>query len=243
MVFSKIKSIAICTLLCASSPCLISQGAQAAPKKGSIKTKAKKKGSKSKEPKIQPVDAGAEASEKSSPSKIELLVNAGISPSPFIGFGGTLGLMKDSGSGLESTLTFASGKSGTVSASVTHIGGRYRMGLMKLGYIAAGGGFRMASGKWFVLNTTQSDEYAAGASLNAVTLDAAVGGQIKFGSILVGADLFGISFPIFKLGVKKTIPTEPDYDEDDATSQQAKFDKIAAGMNLTLVKAGIGMEF
>ena len=117
------------------------------------------------------------------------------------------------------------------------------MGVMKLGYIAAGGGFRMASGKWFVLNNDESAEYNAGASLNAVTLDAAAGAQIKFGSILVGADLLGISFPVFKLGVKKTLPSESDYNEDDANTQQGKFDKVAAGMTLTLFKAGVGMMF
>ncbi len=224
--------------LCALTP----SQSHAATAKSSKKGKSSKGSGKAKSKATAP-SSGTSSSSKSSPSKVHALVNAGLSPSPLFGFGGTLGMIKDDGGGLEASLTLASGKASTISASVTHIGARYRIGLAKIGYIAAGAGFRMASGKWFVLNTDESAEYEAGSSLNAVTLDAAAGTQFRFGKILLGADLFGISFPLFKLGVKKTVPSEEDYSADDASAQQGKFDKIAAGMNLTLVKVGVGMMF
>jgi hypothetical protein len=45
------------------------------------------------------------------------------------------------------------------------------------------------------------------------------------------------------MGVKNTLPSADDYDTADAKSQQGKFDKIAAGMNLTIAKVGVGIEF
>jgi hypothetical protein len=53
----------------------------------------------------------------------------------------------------------------------------------------------------------------------------------------------GISFPLFKLGVKKSAVQETDVDLDDEKKQQASFDALAAGMNLTIAKIGVGINF
>lgn len=243
VIFAKLRKIGIMMAICLTLIGLNSHDSYAAEKTASSKIKSKKKNSKSKDSKRQSIDAKVDEIPMASSSKMEILANAGLSPSPLLGFGGTLGFIKDTGSGFESAVTYTSGESDTISASVLHIGARYRMGVAKIGYIAAGAGFRMASGKWFVINTEESAEFAAGASLNAVTVDASLGGQIKFGSFLLGADLVGISYPAFKLGVKKTLPSDTGYSENDARSQQAKFDKIAAGMTLTLLKVGAGLMF
>ena len=203
-------------------------------------TKSKKKKKKSKMPDVAETTAAEPETEKN--HKI-VMGSLGLTPSPLVGFGGSVASLKSSGSGLEATFTYASGKSGTIAAQVTHIGGRYRMGLGKMFYGAGGTGLRMAKGNWLVLNQTADAEYAAGSSLNAVTLDGAIGGQVKFGSIVIGADVLGISFPLFKMGVKKTVPAEEDYDTADADAQQAKFNKLAAGMTLTLMKVGLGIQF
>lgn len=244
MLFSGMKAVIFLIATCLVSAIFPLESSFAAAKKSPSKSAAQKKKAKGKSEKsggATSVPASGKA--KSSGSRIEVLANLGLSPSPLLGFGGTFGMIKDDGGGLETTLTIASGKSGTISASVTHIGARYRIGLIKVGYIGAGAGFRMASGKWFVLNADESAEYEAGSSLNAVTIDGAAGAQFKFGSIIIGADIVGISFPIFKMGVKKTVPSESDYSETDANAQQGKFDKLAAGMSLTLAKVGVGMMF
>lgn len=224
-----------------------STGKKSKTKKNKKKKKKKKSGgSEDKGTEVEPAKASGESpegTEASGKSKFELLGNIGLSPSPLVGFGATLGLIKDSGSGGELTVSYAAGKSDTIGYKVLHAGGRYRRGLIKVGYVAGGLGLRMASGNWFVLNTTGDAEYAGSASLNAVTLDAAVGAQFKLGSIAIGADLAGFSYPIFKMGVKANKPVEEDYDESDADTQQAKFDKAAAGMHLILLKVGVGFMF
>lgn len=134
------------------------------------------------------------------------------------------------------------GKKGFVAVRVIHLGARYRMPLFKIGYYAGGVGFRMASGAWNVLSTSGT-EYPTSSSLNAVTLDGAIGAQTKFGSIIVSADAVGISFPLFKLGVKKSVVEEDDVDPDDAKAQQANFDSVASGLNLTIAKIGVGINF
>jgi hypothetical protein len=218
--------------------------AAAAKAKTGKKPKAKKSKAQPKDKAVTPDAPITESGEISGASKKQLLGNAGLSPSPMLGIGGTFGMIKDNGSGIEATLLMSSGKvDKIVAAQITHIGGRYRKGLTKSLYGAGGAGFRMASGKWNVLNQTADAEYPAGASLNAVTLDGAIGAQFKMGSILIGADALGISFPLFKMGVKKTAPSEEDYDTADADTQQAKFDKAAAGMIITIAKVGVGIEF
>lgn len=171
-----------------------------------------------------------------------MLGHAGLSPQPFIGFGAAAGLVRANGSVLEGSLTISSGKKEFVAARIIHAGARYRMPVFKLGYVGGGLGFRMASGAWNVLSLGGS-EYETGSSLNAVTLDGAAGAQTKFGSIIVGADLIGVSFPLFKLGVKKSALQESDVDLDDEKKQQATFDSVAAGLQLTILKVGVGISF
>ena len=182
-------------------------------------------------------------SSSSSTKKSKFIVgHAGLSPQPFIGFGGAAGIVRASGSVLEGSVTISSGKKGFVAARIIHAGARYRMPVFKIGYVAGGLGFRMASGAFNVLSLGGS-EYESGSSLNAVTLDSAAGAQTKFGSIILGADVIGVSFPLFKLGVKKSALQESDVDLDDEKKQQAIFDGVAAGLQLTLLKVGVGISF
>jgi hypothetical protein len=171
-----------------------------------------------------------------------LLGQAGLAPQPLIGVGGTFGWVKPNGTVFETGATMASGKKGFIAARIIHLGARYRFPVFKMGYYAGGLGFRMASGAWNVLSTSGS-EYPTTSSLNAVTLDGAIGAQTKFGSIIVAADVVGISFPVFKLGVKKSALQEDDVDLEDEKSQQDSFDAMAAGLNLTIAKVGIGINF
>jgi hypothetical protein len=220
--------------------------AMAAGKSSDSSVKAPKKRKKvkesvSKEPVAGAEDSAAGADAKTKESRTEVLGN--LSPSPLMAFGVTVGKIKGDNSGLEGDFTYASGNSGTVGIKMTHIGGRYRKPIMKIGYVAGGAGLRMASGSWTVLNTDGSNEYPAGSSYNAITLDGAVGGIMQFGSILVGADLLGISFPLFKMGAKSTEPDAPDVDTADADNQKAAFNKAAGGMTMTLLKFGVGIYF
>jgi hypothetical protein len=219
------------------------------PKNKSVKTQKGKKPKKSK-PVSRPSDldslTGTTDTSESSPSgprKIQLLCNAGLSPMPFVGFGASVGILNAQRKGLEAGFLLAGGKSGTIAAQVTQLSGRYRLPFGNFFYGAGGVGLRMAKGSWYVLNQTADAEYKAGASFNAVTLDGAAGAQTSLGPILIGADLVGFSFPLLKMGVKNTRPTEEDYDTADADSQQGKFNKLAAGLTLTVARLGIGIQF
>ena len=212
-----------------------------AAKKSKQGSKNKKKPDAPATPTREPLEGSAKDSSSSGTKQI--MANGGLSPSPFIGFGATYGSLNAGRSGVEGSVTYASGKSDTIVAQVTHIGGRYRMGMGNIFYAAAGAGLRIANGSWYVLNQTADQEYKAGTALNAITLDVALGAQVKFGVFCIGADIAGISVPILKMGVKNTLPSADDYDTADAKSQQGKFDKIAAGMNLTIAKVGVGIEF
>jgi hypothetical protein len=198
---------------------------------------------KSKQPQPSTESTAMDTAEEAGTSKKQLLGNVGLSPSPLMGFGATLGLLNQQNKGLEAGFMMSSGKSDTVGISVTQLGGRYRLPVGTLFYGAAGAGLRVAKGSWYVLNQTADAQYQAGASLNAVTLDGGFGAQMKLGAILIGADLIGFSFPLFKLAVKNTKPAEEDYDTADADAQQGKFNKAAAGLTLNIAKVGIGIEF
>jgi hypothetical protein len=219
--------------------------AQSSSDKKSSKKKKKSPGkSKSRDSSSEGAgsDSASLAGEQRSQKGKYILGNAGLAPQPLIGIGGTFGLVRPNGSILEATATMASGKKGFIATRIIHLGARYRLPLFKIGYYAGGVGFRMASGAWNVLSTSAS-EYPTSSSLNAVTLDGAVGAQTKFGSIIVSADALGISFPLFKLGVKKSALQETDVDLDDEKKQQDSFDALAAGMNLTIAKVGVGINF
>jgi hypothetical protein len=244
MIFKLMMSVAL-SLLCVT---IESGDALAASKKGPSKGSSSKKAKgKSKRPAskadVSSSSVTAENPEVNRSGDIQALLNAGLSPTPMLGFGGSVGLINESGSGLEAGLMFASSKVDTITARVIHVSGRYRLGFMKFAYVAGGAGFRMAEGKWFVLNDTESAEYEASSGLNAVTFDLAVGGQMNFGSIVLAADAIGISYPLFKLGVKKGEPAEEDYSRDDANAQQGKFDKVASGLTISIAKVGVGLRF
>lgn len=221
-------------LLCFAGPMTFKATAEAAPKKkSSSKTKRKKRPAK---------DATIEAASVEKPKSFEVLVNAGMAPQPFIGFGGTAGMfLGDGSSAIETTLLMASGKIDPISVSQIVIGARYRKNIGSIPYVAAGLGLRSLAGKWYTLDTTGTDQFESGASSSSVVLDIAAGGQLRFGSIVLGADAVGIMYPIFKLSNKETLP-EGTYDEEDYKTQKAKFDK-QNGMGLVLFKVGVGFVF
>jgi hypothetical protein len=171
-----------------------------------------------------------------------LLATLGLSPQPLIGGGGAAGFTTASGNAWEASLNLAKGKKGNIEARVIQAVARYRLSMFGFGYAAFGGGFRTADGAWNVLSVT-SFEYETSSSLNAVTFDSAIGASTKMGSFLIEADVLGISYPIFKLGVKKSSLTQDDVDKADEAKQQKDFDSIGAGLNITLMKAGIGFSF
>ena len=185
-------------------------------------------------------DSLAGEAEQNSKKKY-ILGNIGLSPQPLIGIGATGGILGAGGRAMEADFTIASGKKGVVSARIIHIGARYRLPLLKMGYYAGGVGLRMAAGAWNVLSLTGA-EYPTSSSLNAITLDGAVGAQTKFGSFIVSADVLGISFPLLKLGVKKSALQEEDVDTEDEKTQQKNFDALAAGINKTILKVGVGIN-
>jgi hypothetical protein len=211
---------------------------------GSKNSKSKKTKKNRKTP-LTPLSQpeSSDASFSLAPGSKQLTANVGLSPMPLIGAGATFGSLSARGSGMEFMVFLASGRSTTIAAQVSHVGARMRLPFGRFFYGAGGAGFRMAKGSWYVLNQTADAEYQAGSSLNAVTLDGAVGGQMKFGSLIVGADLVGVSYPVLKIGVKTKKPAEEDYDPDDADAQQAKFNKLAGGLTLTVAKVGIGFAF
>jgi hypothetical protein len=251
MMRSRIRTTALVTLGLFLTTAAFERPLIAAGKTNSKAAKAGKKLKKKKDPEAAWTETPASGSDsgamgdddKVKTSRTEVLGNLGLSPSPLIAFGVTAGKIKADNSGLEGDFTYASGTSNTIAAKVTHIGGRYRKPIMKIGYVAGGAGLRMVSGSWSVLSLDGQNEYPASSSFNAVTLDGAVGGIMQFGSILVGADLLGISFPLFKLGAKTTEPDATDFDAADADAQKAKFNKLAGGMTMTLLKVGVGIYF
>jgi hypothetical protein len=147
-----------------------------------------------------------------------------------------------SGNAWEASLTLAGGKRGEVAARVIQAVGRFRLSMLGFGYAAFGGGFRNADGAWNVLSVT-GFEYETSSSLNAFTFDSAVGASTKLGRFLIEADLLGISYPIFKLGVKKSSLPQDDVDRADEAKQQKVFDSIATGLSITLMKVGVGITF
>ncbi len=208
-------------------------------KKKKKKKKNKKTSDGLKEESGEPVATGDQALNQ---RKWQVLLNVGLDPSPFIGFGGTIGRSLSPSTALEFYASHSSGKVEPVAITITSVGGRLRKSFGKIPYVAGGLGFRMASGSWFTYNEAQDDELATTSAVNAITLDLAVGGQIQFGAFVVGADLAGIAFPMTKIGAKDTPPTDA-YDQADFDEQKAKFSKTAGGMGLILCKLGIGFSF
>jgi hypothetical protein len=210
------------------------------------KTAPKKKKKKSKKPKkgiSEPVEDAPPPPTPSDAKRFEVLANAGLAPNPMLGFGATLGLfMGDGSSAIEGSLLTASKKYEVVSMASTVFGARYRKSFWTVPYVAAGLGLRTLTAKWNTLSANETEELASGASSTAVVLDIAFGGQIRFGSIALGADLVGVLFPVAKLSTSETVPDEGTYSTDDYATQKAVFDK-QNGMNLVLFKVGIGFAF
>lgn len=166
----------------------------------------------------------------------------GLSPQPLIGAGVSAGVTTVSENAWEASLTIAGGKRGDVAVRVIQAVGRYRLSMFGFAYTAYGGGFRNADGAWNVLNVLGVD-YETGSSVNAVTFDSAIGASTKLGSILVEADVLGISYPILKFGVKKTALKQDDVDRADEAKQQKVFDSMTSGLCLTIMKVGLGISF
>jgi len=213
-------------------------------KKSSAKIKSGKKTKKPKSSRQElegVTDDGSAASGSGAAKKKQILGT--LAPIPLLSVGLSGAMLSPNGSGLEAGFSLGSDKKGAVAASIINMGARYRKPIMKLIYVAGGGGLRMASGAWNVLSISDpTAQYTVKTSFNAITLDGAVGGQTNFGNIIVGADLLGISLPLFKLGVKKPV-LDPDADTSDASTQQGAFDKLASGMTLTFLKVGVGIAF
>jgi len=255
MTYSGMKFVTRLILSVSIATATLSANSYAAEgKKSSAKIKSGKKTKKPKtstpEPEAASDDSraasgsaasGSAASGSGAAKKKQILGT--LEPIPLLSVGVSAAMLAPNGSGLEADFSLGSGKKGAVAASIIHLGARYRKPIMKLIYVAGGGGLRMASGAWNVLSVSDpTAQFPVKTSFNAVTLDGAVGGQMSFGSIILGADLLGISFPLFKLGVKKPV-LDPDANTSDANTQQGAFDKLAGGMTLTLLKVGVGIAF
>lgn len=235
-------------LLCMTASCVttnvfaadIKEGAKSFGKK---KPASKKKTGDKTDAKKSELKDGKEADTEGSKKKWEVLLNAGLEPSPFIGLGGTVGRYLKSDLALEAFFSRSSGKVEPVAITIMNAGVRVRKNFGKIPYVAGGLGMSMASGSWFTLAPAPAeDQYASSATSNAITLNLAAGAQMHFGSFVLGADAVGVVFPVVKMGVKDTPPTET-YDEDDYKEQKAKFSKVAGGMGLVLLKVGIGFAF
>ena len=245
MIYSGMKFVTRLILSVSIATATLSANSYAAEgKKSSAKIKSGKKTKKPKPSMTEPegaTDDGSVTSGSGAAKKKQILGT--LAPFPILTMGVSGAMLAPNGSGLEADFSLGSGKKGAVAASIIHMGARYRKPIMKLIYVAGGGGLRMASGAWNVLSANDPTvQYPVKTSFNAITLDGAVGGQTNFGNIIVGADLLGISFPLFKLGVKKPA-LDPDADTSDASIQQGAFDKLAGGMTLTLLKVGVGIAF
>lgn len=212
--------------------------------KAGKKKPAKKKSGEKIEAKSLELKDGKEAETEGSKKKWEILLNAGMEPSPFIGIGGTVGRYLNSDLAIEGFFSRSTGKVEPVAITIMNAGVRVRKNFGKIPYVAGGLGMSMATGTWYTLSPvgTTAEDLPSSSTSNAITLNLAAGGQMHFGSFVLGADAVGVIFPVMKMGVKDTPPTDA-YDEDDFNDQKAKFSKVAGGMGLVLLKVGIGFAF
>ena len=196
--------------------------------------------------------------EKKPKRSFELLGNVGFTPTQKTAEGGdtfpsppipapVLGATAGYGSldnqMMEIPLTYSSGNVGSIALTVTTVGGRLKVAMGKYFYAAGGGDLRMATGKYNVLTANSASESLAGATSNAIALTAACGFQKIFGSIIVGADMLGLSYPLYKFGVTETLPADGNYDAADAANQKVLFDKAGGGLTVTILKVGVGTTF
>ena len=248
--YSKVIKFLIAAFIAFEGLTLHSPEVYAADKPASDSSTTKKKKKKSKKKKgagteevapdpATPTDSGSVAP----PKRFEILVNAGLAPNPFLGVGGTVGIfLGDGSSAIEGSLLTAQKKIDPVSFSATVFGARYRKSFFTVPYIAAGLGVKTLTAKWNTLSVDESEEFPSGGSSTSIILDLAFGGQVKFGSLVLGADAVGVMYPIVKLSKTETKPDEGVYSVNDYADQKAKFDK-QNGLSLVLFRVGLGFAF
>ncbi len=261
-IFSKSIKLTLCLAIALFTVCLpnFNGGVAFAAKKKKKESKSEvvkpssKKTSKKKSKKA-PIDKGSndesgadtsdattvEGTTATKHKRFEVLLNLGLAPNPMLGFGSTVGYFLNPSTAIEGSFLMASGKSDVVALSSTVVGTRLRKSFGTIPYVAGGLAMRMISGKWNTLSEDESEEFVSGASSNAIALDLAVGGQFMLGSILLGADVAGIMYPVVKLSNTEQLP-EGTYSGSDYTAQKEKFDKFT-GMNLILFRVVVGLAF
>ncbi len=236
-----------------SSGVAMAQDESVAPKKKKKKRKKKKKKKKGISEEVAPTEsteesasgeAGPESTtkrQKNNSKSFELLLNAGLTPMPMVGFGGTLGFFMGDGShAIELGGTFGKKTDEFVNLGVMHAGVRYRKSFFSIPYVAVGLGFRSASAAWNNLGSLDGEpaELKTGLVSAGPAAEVAIGAQFILGSVAIGADIAAAVIP---LGAKvKETRAEGDYDEEDYTLQAEKFNKYK-GMNLMIMKVGIGL--
>jgi hypothetical protein len=209
-----------------------------APKKKKLKKKKKKKKSV---PAADATEEGVASSPKPATDKktFELLLNAGLAPSPMLGVGGTAGLFVGGGrSAIELSGTYGKKTEDVVSIGVMYTGVRYRQSIFGAPYVAAGLGYRSVSAVWNNLSADESEELKTTSTSTSIAIELAGGAQFHLGSFAIGADVVGVIFPVSK-SVKDTLP-EAAYSQTDYDTQYAHFQKYN-GLSLVVMKVGIGL--
>jgi hypothetical protein len=215
---------------------------EAAPKK-----KKKKKKKKTEEVPAEEASTDGSAKTEAEPAvsdykKVKLLANVGLLPNSLFGFGATAGFNFSHDFGIEGLFSTASKQIDPVVVSVTSFGFRAHKNFGSIPYVAGGMSMRMLDGSWNTVNKTKRAEYESSYKSTALTLDLAAGAEFKLGAIVIGADLVGIMFPVTKLSSTEGVPEKSDYDTGDYDEQKAKVTAYD-GMNLMLVRLGIGIAF
>lgn len=235
-----------------SSGVAIAQDESVAPTKKKKKRKKKKKKKKGISEEVSPTETGESASgeagaatktkgPKSKSKSFELLLNAGLTPTPMVGFGGTMGFFMGDGShAIELGGTYGKKTDEFVNIGVLHAGVRYRKSFFSIPYVALGLGYRSASAAWNNLGSLDGEpvELKTGLVSAGPAAEVAIGAQFILGSVAIGADIAAAVIP---LGAKvKETRAEGEYDEEDYALQAEKFNKYK-GMNLMIMKVGIGL--
>ncbi|MCX6119455.1 MAG: hypothetical protein NT027_18105 [Proteobacteria bacterium] len=243
-IFSLIFGFMIGGTLLFSEDCY---AAKKKPSKQKIEKKAKPgkspvKGKPSENSSPATTDFASDKKPEAAPyKKLGALINVGLAPNPLLGFGATVSYYLNPTMAVEGSFLTASGKIEPVAVSATVFGARVKKVFGTIPYVGAGLAMRSVASKWNTLSEAGDEEFESGASSNAIALDLAVGGQFRLGSILLGADVVGIMFPLLKMSNTEQVP-EGTYSQSDFDEQKGKFEKIN-GMNMILFKVGIGIAF
>ncbi len=161
-------------------------------------------------------------------------------------FGGSLGTLQKSGSGLDFGVTrtglpITKAGTGVVLSEKIHVGLRYRLGIAKLAYVGGGLGYSSFKGSWNALSGDAKSESPEVSSMKAVTFDGGFGVRLPLGAIVIGADLVDVSFPIMKMGLAKAAHASEVY-VVDGNVQQSAFEKYAGGLAVE-TKLTLGFSF